>query len=88
MEIAARHPSLKRYLGRKEDAFPGQETKHFNMVLAEIISDALCSKIIERNEEAAPEDYEDADWNWYYSKFSGLMTEFLPIAHKIVLPNP
>ena len=87
LEVAARHPSLDRYLGRKEDGFPGQEEPHFLVVLAEIVSDALCSRIIERNEEANEEDYEDMDWNEYYHEFSASMTKFLPIAHKTLLPR-
>ena len=88
IEIAGQHPSLKRYLGRKEDGFPGQESMRFIVILAEIVSDAVCSRIMARNEEANEEEYEDMDWDSYYASFSRLMTEFLPIAHKTMIPRP
>ena len=28
------------------------------------------------------------DWDSYYASFSRLMTEFLPIAHKTMIPRP
>jgi hypothetical protein len=87
LEIAARHPSLKRYLGRKEKGFPGQESKHFRLLLAEIVADAVCAKLVSKNVEAAPQDYEDADWDMYYAEFSKYMTQFLPKAHQLVCPE-
>jgi hypothetical protein len=87
LEIAARHPSLKRYLGRESENFPGQEQRHFRVLLAEIVSDAVCSKIIERREEVGLYDEEDLDWNFFYAEYSKLQTEFLPMAHKLVVPE-
>ena len=87
LQIAARHSSLKRYLGRASDNFPGQDTKHFRLLLAEIVADAVCSKIIERREKAGFYDDEQQDWNQFYADFSRLMTQFLPTAHKLVLPD-
>ncbi len=87
LQIAARHPSLARYLGRESDGFPGQEKKHFRLLLAEIVGDAVCGKIIERREKAGAYDDEQQDWNQFYAEFSSLMTRFLPTAHKLVLPD-
>jgi hypothetical protein len=81
LKIAARHPSLKRYLGPKEDGFPGQETLHFRVLLAEIVSEALCAMAVRRSVQANPEDYEVADWDRYYFEYTKLMAEFLPVAH-------
>ena len=86
LEIAARHPSLSRYLGPKSEQFPGQEQSYFRVLLAEIVADALCSKILGQNTQTRPEDYEFADWDHYYSEFSELMSEFLPDAHESVYP--
>ena len=86
LEIAARHPSLKRYLGDKEHGFPGQETKHFRLLVAEVVADAVCGLLVRRNVQANPDDYEDADWDTYYAQYTKYMTQFLPIAHKIVVP--
>lgn len=87
LQIAARHPSLARYLGRESDDFPGQNTKHFRLLLAEIVADAVCGKIIERREKAGLYEDEQQDWNQFYAEFSSLMTRFLPTAHKLVLPD-
>lgn len=87
LEIAARHPSLARYLGSKVENFPGQEEKHFRVLLGEIVADAVCSELLRKNIEADPIDYENADWDRYYAEFSEYMARFLPIAHKHVLPE-
>jgi len=87
LEIAAKHPSLKRYLGRKEDGFPGQDSKHFRLLLAEIVADAVCAQLLGRNIQDNPEEFEEADWDLYYAEYSKYMTEFLPIAHKLQCPE-
>jgi len=84
IEIATRHPSLKRYLGNKPD-FVGQDAQHFRVLLAEIVADAVCSEIVSRNGELQPENYANADWDQYYAEWSALMTKFLPVAHKTQL---
>ena len=87
LEIAARHPSLKRYLGPKNKNFPGQESQHFRVLLAEIVSDAVCARLLGRNIETNPSDYVNADWDLYYLEFSDLMSNFLPKAHELVVPD-
>ena len=87
IQIDAVHPSLSRYLGRKSDDFPGQEKNHFKILLAEIVADAMCSKIIERRELDQEYRSADRDWSFFYSQFSSLMTDALPEAHSIVLPD-
>jgi len=87
LEIAARHPSLHRYLGDSHEGFPGQESKHFRLLLAEIVSDALCARLVSRNVQASPEEFEDADWDTYYALYSKYMTAFLPKAHQLQCPE-
>ncbi len=87
LEIATRHPSLKRYLGPPKE-FPGQEQAHFRVLLAEIVADAVCSRVISRNELGHPDDYKDYDWDAFYAEYSSLLTEFLPIAHASQLKDP
>lgn len=87
LEIAARHPSLRRYLG-DAPSFPGQEEKHFRILLAEIVADAVCARIIGRNDELTGTDDEDRDWDAYYAEYSKLLTEFLPIAHESQVSLP
>ena len=86
LEIASRHPSLRRYLGTSSSGFPGQEKPHFRILLAEIVADAVCSRIIERREATGQYEDEDVDWNFFYAEYSKLLTEFLPSAHSLQLP--
>ena len=87
LEVAAKHPSLSRYLGDAKDDFPGQEHKHFRVLVAEIVSDAVCGEMLRKRVDANPIDWECADWDSYYAEFSQLMTLFLPIAHKTQVPE-
>lgn len=82
--ISARHDSLKRYLGPKPE-FNGQKTPHFRLLVAEIVSENIVYKILEKKEEQTPGEY--ADWNIekFYALHNRYMREFLPIAHEIVL---
>ncbi|MFH0964102.1 MAG: hypothetical protein V2A58_08820 [Planctomycetota bacterium] len=88
LEIAARHPSLQRYLGDKEHKFPGQDSKHFKLLLAEVVAEAVCARVVGRNVQARPEEYAEADWDSYYARYTKHMTHFLPIAHKLMSPEP
>jgi len=87
LEIAARHLSLKRYLGDKSQGFPGQESRHFRVLIAEVVSDAVCALLVRRNVQASEEDFEDADWDQYYAMYSQYMTKFLPVAHRLQCPE-
>ena len=87
LELAARHPSLSRYLGGANEGFPGQEHMHFRVLVAEIVSDAVCGEMLRKRVDANPIDWECADWDTYYAEFSQLMTLFLPIAHRIQVPH-
>ena len=85
LEIAARHPSLRRYLG-PVPPFPGQEEKHFRVLLAEIVADAVCSHLMARKEACLQEEYGELDWDSYYAEYSAMLTRFLPIAHETQVP--
>jgi len=87
LEIAAGHPSLRRYLGSKKDNYPGQDEKHFRLLIAEIVAEAVCSQIVSRNVEMNPGAYVSAGWDVLYSEYSHLMTRFLPVTHKLQCPS-
>jgi hypothetical protein len=82
LKIAAKHPSLSQYLGKKEDGFPGQEKEHFRILVAEVVSEALCARALAAKIKNDRQDYECADWERYYFEYTKLMAEFLPQAHK------
>ena len=54
LEIGARHPSLKRYLGPKSEQYPGQDELLFRVLLAEVVAEALCARRLQGNIEANP----------------------------------
>lgn len=81
LQIAARHPSLNRYLGAPPD-FSGQEDKHYRVLLAEIVAEAVCSRLLSRNANDQPGEYSDFDWDAYYAEYCRMMTKFLPLAHE------
>ena len=85
--INAEHSSLSRYLGPKDEGFPGQKEPHFRLLIAEIVADAICCDMLSRRIENEPELYEGGDWDTFYSAFWELMREFLPVAHRIVCPE-
>jgi hypothetical protein len=87
LEIAARHPALKRYLGAKEEKFSGQESKHFRVLVAEVVAEAVCARLLGQIVQANPGEYEDADWDQYYADYTKFLTRFLPIAHKLQVPD-
>jgi len=87
LEIATRHPSLVRYLGSKTDGFPGQEEKHFRLLIAEIVADAVCARIIGSKDEKQEYEDEQRDWEFFYSEYTRLLTRFLPIAHKLQIAD-
>ena len=86
LEIAARHPALRRYLGAPPK-FDGQDEKHFRAVLAEVIAEAVCARLVAESVRSNPEEYADADWSQFYAEYSRLSTSFLPDVHKIQVPG-
>ena len=87
LEIAARHPSLKPYLGPKSEGFPGQDELHFRVLVAEVVAEALCARRLQGNIEANPSDFETMSWDDYYRHFSDLKSRFLPKAHRLMAPG-
>ena len=87
LEIGARHPSLKRYLGPKSEQYPGQDALHFRVLLAEVVAEALCARRLQGNIEANPRDFEGMSWDDHYRHFARMMSEFLPKAHGLMAPR-
>lgn len=77
--ITTQHESTSRYLGPKEDGYPGQHGDAFRVLLAELISDNVCRRIVEEHARAQPEGF---DSDKLYLLHNRLMKEFTPIAHR------
>ena len=57
--IAGEHPQTKRYLGNKEQYYPGQNTTLFKCLLAEILSESMVIKRMTLNSRYDPSSYEN-----------------------------
>lgn len=83
--ITTRHDSVSRYLGSEAKGFPGQTGEPFRVLLAELVSDNVCRRIVEEHARAQPHEF---DSDKLYLLHNRLMKEFTPIAHKVQLPSP
>ena len=83
--ITTSHNSIGRYLGSGEKGYPGQHGEAFRVLLAELISDNVCRRIVEEHARAQPHEF---DSDRVYLLHNSLMKEFTPIAHKIQLASP
>jgi hypothetical protein len=83
--ITTKHESISRYLGPEADGFPGQHRAPFRVLLAELISDNICRRIVDEHLKGTTQK---ADSDYIYTMHNRLMKEFTPIAHKIQLANP
>ena len=95
LEIAGEHDQLKRYLGKKEENYPGQETLCFKSLLAEIITEAMIQKRMTLNSRYDPSSYnnlldktniEDTIMNFIF-KIDEEKAIFLERVHKILLKD-
>ncbi len=95
LEIAGEHDQLKRYLGKKEENYPGQETLCFKSLLAEIITEAMIQKRMTLNSRYDPSSYnnlldkaniEDTIMNFIF-KIDEEKAIFLEKVHKILLKD-
>lgn len=83
--ITTRHDSTNRYLGAKSSGYPGQNGEAFRVLLAELISDNVCRRIVEEHARSQPDAF---DSDKLYLLHNRLMKEFTPIAHRIQLAKP
>lgn len=85
LQITTQHDSISRYLGAAEEGYPGQHSDAFRVLLAELISDNVCRRIVEEQLRALPTEI---DVDKVYVQHNKLMREFTPIAHKTQLSAP
>ncbi len=83
--ITTQHESVRRYLGPREEGYPGQNNPPFRVLLAELIADNVCRRIVEAHAKAVPHEF---DSDKVYLLHNRLMKEFTPIAHSIQLSAP
>lgn len=87
LRIAAKHPSIKYYLGTPiGDIYPGRQTTEYHCVIAEVISEALAFEILERQFKTEGQqgmlNFTSAH-TYYHMHFS----DFLTVAHRFLNPD-
>lgn len=85
LKVYAEHPTLARYLGPREQQYPGQDQPHFRVLLGEIVADKVVQRILEAKAQANPRLFSDPQR--FFFQYSEEMTSFLPIAHRIMLSD-
>ncbi len=85
LKVYAQHPVLCRYLGKQEDIRRTEEAAHFRILLAEIVADKVAQRILEKKIESNPREFEDPHKMFF--RYSEEMTDFLPKAHEIMIPE-
>jgi hypothetical protein len=85
LKIAAKHPSISRYLGNlTEKGYPGINSRLYHAVLAEVVSEALAFNVLEkqfgREGDQGKLEYTYTDF-YYHKHFS----DFLAIAHRCLV---
>ncbi len=83
--ITTTHESIRRYLGDEAAGYPGQQSEAFRVLLAELISDNVCRRIVQEHAQALPMEF---DSERVYQLHNQFMREFTPIAHRTQLPSP
>ena len=82
LKIGARHPSIRRYLGKPiERGYSNTDSPLYYAILAEVIAEALAFRILERQFSREGQtgmlDYTDTD-SYYHRNLS----EFLSVPHE------
>ncbi len=54
LKISAVHPSIQQYFGAEEDNFPGQTSPEARAVIAELVAENLCIKILQEEMKQRP----------------------------------
>ena len=88
LKIGALHPSIRRYLGElQNNDYPGKNSPLYHTVLAEVISEALTFRILEKDftrkgQDAKFLDFAQTDF-YYHRHFS----DFVKVAHKCLVTD-
>ena len=83
--ISSDHPSIKPYIGLSQSI--GEQTAQFHVLLAELVTEVLCSGILNQEMRNNPGGWEqsgqphEAFASWRY-RLQGKVSEFSTLAHK------
>jgi hypothetical protein len=83
LEVAGKHPAIRRYLGAEEEGYPGKDSAQCQAVLAEVVADAVCMRYLQEREDKLGRD-DDMDVAAFHRDYMKEMRELLPMAHEDV----
>ena len=82
LTVNASDPTIARYLGKRQDGWPGQDQLHFRTMLAEVVTSTVARHVIQtRHVQENTESY-----RLFYEHMM-LAEKWLPRVHRILLPN-
>ena len=92
--ISARHDSLRRYLGPPEKDFPGQHDPLFRALIAEIVAESVCRKVLSMEARERPFDFPWAEMKRpdlivddVFAQFQQRLRGFVGKAHDAMLSD-
>ena len=81
LTINAKSPSIARYLGNRQDGYPGQDSIHFRTMLSEVVTGAVARHVIQnRQQQERPDPYR------ILFQHSQLTEKWLPRVHAVLVP--
>jgi len=90
--VAARDKAIARYIGPAERGWPGQRSPLFRAVLAEIVAESTCRRVLERDAEQRPWQFGWADLGKDHLiagdvivRLQRLLRDFLADAHALAV---
>jgi hypothetical protein len=83
--ISTQHESVSRYLGAQNEGYPGQHSDALRVLLAELISDNVCRRVVEEHLKASPRP---VDSDAVYRLHDSPTKELTPMANRIQLARP
>lgn len=93
LQISARHPSIKRYLGSAPE-YIGRDSVHFRAILAEIVAESICRKSLSLESKQHAWLFQWANYkddnlilDSVLSELQKRMKEFLPVSHQIMIED-
>ena len=82
LTVNASDPTIARYLGKRQDGWPGQDELHFRTMLAEVVTNTVARHVIQkRHVQEKAESYR------LFFEHMALAEKWLPRVHRVLIPN-
>lgn len=81
LTVNATDPTIARYLGRRQDGWPGQDDLHFRTMLAEVVTYTLARYVTQRRQQERSDIYR------LLYEHEKLAERWLPRVHRVLVPT-